>query len=843
MFTNTKRVLAALLAGATTCMAAHAAGVLFTNDKPGNPQPLRWNTSQPIPVYTDLGVFTYDFDGTTPFITNERADELVAFGLNQWSKVPTSTLRARVAGDFTKVPSIGGDVTAKNFTKVWGAFNGGGMHVVYDTDGSILEEYFGISRYEVLGIAMPEFAEDTDGDGYEDTITEAVALMNGWAVSIDDPQANRFAGVITHEFGHAFNLSHSQVNGPMAYFSYPGPGEYFPGVPGCVAPVHAPGSGGNEIAASAIETMFPFIDPYSDRGREMSTIDRPDDIASLSNLYPTAAYRARTGSISGTLRLKDGRTPYSGINVIARNVADPMNDAVSAMTGAQTQGKTGPDGRFRINNLKPGQSYVLYMEEIAAGGYPTAPRMLVSEAEYWDVAESANPGTDTACAATPIVAQAGAPARADLVFNGYRDGVSYAPVTDGYLTDLSRDGGRAAGQYGPTQFVWDAKTGIEVLPASILANNGSMTRNGGKVIVNADLNQNGISSSAIYDFATAQVTDMGSLNGDTCGGSSEIGVASSYGWSLSDSGRAAVGTAYVDADGDGSCEGFSKPEILPFLWTEKGGMRLLDVRGHDFENLGWLRAHTISGDGSVVLGTSNFTSGHAWINGGRRIDLWKKFGATEAYAVNRDGTRVAMDTYKEVTITNPDGSTFPSVLNNGVMVWNPKTDTTIKLPALQWCKVLPIPPSYDWFTGELLDPCANWDQARIDSTYGQIPVGLFDMNDAGTVMIGRMGAFYLNVLEGAMWVDGLGWLKLSEFFRNQGVAEAYRLGMDSPAALNGAGNEMVGGLAGVPMTWYVDMKRVFVCQGGQSSQVGFPAAAVSAVKAGAKLGRCEQLKG
>ena len=40
------------------------------------------------------------------------------------------------------------------------------------------------------------------------------------------------------------------------------------------------------------------------------------------------------------------------------------------------------------------------VEEIVSGGYPTAPRMLVSEAEYWDAAESANPATDTACAAT-----------------------------------------------------------------------------------------------------------------------------------------------------------------------------------------------------------------------------------------------------------------------------------------------------------------------------------------------------------------------------------------------------------------------------------------------------------
>ena len=52
--------------------------------------------------------------------------------------------------------------------------------------------------------------------------------------------------------------------------------------------------------------MFPYIDPYGDRGRQMSTVEHPDDIAGISNLYPTAAYRAGTGTISGTLRLKDG---------------------------------------------------------------------------------------------------------------------------------------------------------------------------------------------------------------------------------------------------------------------------------------------------------------------------------------------------------------------------------------------------------------------------------------------------------------------------------------------------------------------------------------------------------
>jgi hypothetical protein len=39
------------------------------------------------------------------------------------------------------------------------------------------------------------------------------------------------------------------------------------------------------------------------------------------------------------------------------------------------------------------------------------------------------------------------------------------------------------------------------------------------------------------------------------------------------------------------------------------------------------------------------------------------------------------------------------------------------------------------------------------------------------------------------------------------------------------------------------MKQAYVCQAGSSVRVGFPADAVAKVKAGAKLGRCEHLKG
>ena len=60
-----------------------------------------------------------------------------------------------MAGSFAQVPGIGVDITAENVAKVYGKYNGGGLHVVYDTDGRILEDYFGVPKEAVLGIAFP----------------------------------------------------------------------------------------------------------------------------------------------------------------------------------------------------------------------------------------------------------------------------------------------------------------------------------------------------------------------------------------------------------------------------------------------------------------------------------------------------------------------------------------------------------------------------------------------------------------------------------------------------------------------------------------------------------------
>lgn len=808
---NKKTLLAITLLLTTLAGAANAAGPLMTTDGP-DPVPFKWDTSAPIPVYTDGGeAFTFDFDGVTPFITIERANQITQFAFDQWNDVATSTFQAHVAGTIESQIGIA-DVTGANAAELYTQQNGYGFWVLYDTDGSILEDFFGVPRTAVLGIAFPEWATD------EGEIVEATAVINGWNVHESDTDGNRVAGVFTHEFGHGINLSHAQVNGPMGYFSSSFQ-PFYPGVPGCVDPVYRWDWFENPtLDPEHIETMFPFIDHFNAPGQAQSTVNVRDDMVAISNLYPTADYASSFGSISGVLRLKDGKTEYSGINVVARNLSDPFVDAISAMSGDQTQGKVGPDGRFAIHGLTPGEQYVLYIEEIVDGGFPTAPMMLISEAEYWNVAEDSNPAADGACDATPIAAQAGATHTADITFNGYDKGVTFTPIVSAFLTDLAKNGRSSAGVIQNTAFLWDQNKGFTVLPAELIAGNGSLNRNGKQMLVQADLDGNGIHQPVIW--SANHLIELGDLNGDTCGGSSQSGVASATGWDLDASGHTAVGTAYIDQDGDGTCQTSSLGEIMPFIWDRHDGMRLLDTTGI-WPEQPWVRAHSISGDGSVVLGTANFSTAVAWVDEGPAIDLAAAVGARDAYAMSYDGSRVALGGTEGVELWNPQLGTGPDAFTN--------------IGTLRWCHDIP-------YLDFGLDLCETLDEDTITDLVGPVPVLPFDMSDDGTVIIGRAGGFFTG-FESALWIKGLGWTTFNRFLAEQGVVEAGNVPFDNPAAISASGTEVVGGIAGAIFSWLVDLDQVYVCENGVSVLTGFPNGLRAKVAAGAVPGRCEHLDG
>ena len=698
---KTSKIAVALLLSAPLA-TAQAAGPLYLT--PGdNPTPLRWNTSNgPIPLYTDGGeAFTFDFDGTTPFLTIERANEITAHALNQWNSVPTSTFESQIAGTIEDQAGVA-DVTGQNAADFIEQANGYGIWMLYDTDGSILEDYFGVPRWAVLGIAFPEWS-----DGEE--IVESTVILNGWAVYFEDTQGDWFSGVFTHELGHAINLSHSQTSGQLAQISAPWQPLYA-GVPGCVAPTFSQdwelwSPPGSQFASAAVtEVMFPFIDAYSDAGRQQGLLEMPDDAAAVSDLYPSADYFATRGSIAGVLRLRDGRTQYSGINVIARNVNDPLGDAVSGMTGALTQGQVGPDGRFVINNLSPGEQYVVYIEEIVSGGYPTAPQFLVSAPEYWNAAESSDPLTDDTCDATPITAQAGVVKQADITFNGFDKGIQFWPLVDAFATDLSKNGRTVAGGLQGTAFLWNASRGLTVLSPEFVspAAAGQIDRNGNRLIVETDPDGNGILEAAIW--TRNGVTPLGDFNGNSCGISGEAGEAATSPWAISDDGRTVVGLASQDLDGDGWCQGSFNGELAPFIWTEAGGPRLLDTASVDWNQTQFIRADVISGNGRVVLGNAGFSRAVAWIDDGEIIDLAERFGAYAATASNQDGSRVALN------------ARSPEFVEQGVLLWNATGDGSVtNIGGLRWCEDLPL---VSFFGG---DQCEFLSAAEAEEIYGRSP--------------------------------------------------------------------------------------------------------------------------
>src|SRR5215510_11006801 len=142
--------------------------------------PYRWDVSSPVKIYTDNGPFEVIAPQFTP-VSNERADEVVAFAAKQWSSVPTSSFRAEVVGDFASIglPDVHDAATA---AQVIGVDNGGGIHVIYDAEksntfgqGKVLRDFFGVPP-NVLGIATAEIADEATG-----TILEGWMVLNSQA--------------------------------------------------------------------------------------------------------------------------------------------------------------------------------------------------------------------------------------------------------------------------------------------------------------------------------------------------------------------------------------------------------------------------------------------------------------------------------------------------------------------------------------------------------------------------------------------------------------------------------------------------------------------------------------
>jgi len=352
-------------------------------------------------VYTD--------SGNNGMLTNAQSDNLTANAFAQWTNVPTAYFSAAIAGKIT----LGGvvtDITAANAGQVIStdghdAPNGGGIWVIYDTDGTICSNFFGFPP-GVLGVASPEFAEDGTAN-----LTESWVVVNGAAIDPNDTSpypGAYFGGVYTHECGHSIGLAHTQVNGAILFF-----GEN-DGPQGC------PSLSGTLPDVSQMETMYPAIDPTpgSGSGLAEATVEQLDDVAALSDLYPTAGWPTNAGTISGKIFMTDGTTEVTGVNVVARKLTDPLGNATSAISGDHTQGALGADGSYVLHGLTPGAQYVIYVDALKHGAFSTTPTTVNFLEEYWNsTRESGNIDTDTTCSNVPITVGAGGTATANILLN------------------------------------------------------------------------------------------------------------------------------------------------------------------------------------------------------------------------------------------------------------------------------------------------------------------------------------------------------------------------------------------------------------------------------------------
>ncbi len=386
-------------------------GVLFVNAFAAGPlilrapgEPFRWpNGGQNIPFNPDQG-------GLGP-LTNAQAVSETTDAFGRWAAIPTSTVTHVNAG------ALAIDVDETNFVPFFDPAAPDGLSaIVYDEDGAIFDLLFGPNS-GVLGFAGPEWVNPTTGE-----ILEGSGFMNGGAfIGVDPFPISELGSLLFHEFGHYHNLAHTVINGQIVLgdFSGPAPNDTFP-IPSLV---------------DRIETMYPFL--FIGGGQ---ATPHKDDVSSISTIYPEPTFAANTGTITGQIISPNNTTLETGVNVIARNTADPFDDAVSAISSDFTDNFTQGQpfvGVYTLRGLTPGANYAIYVDGILAGGFSTPPRALLPGPEefYNGASESSSPATDDPSIFTPVAAAAGATQTGiDIVFNRFAPGP--IPVSDDGSVEL-----------------------------------------------------------------------------------------------------------------------------------------------------------------------------------------------------------------------------------------------------------------------------------------------------------------------------------------------------------------------------------------------------------------------
>jgi hypothetical protein len=714
-----------------------------------------YDTSTPVPVYFDLGnlgvVSDYStYPPTTVTFDNTVGKNLVTKGFTDWSSIPTATLRANVVGDFSNIGLP--DIDATNITSIIGTSNGRGIYVVFDADGSIMQNFFGVGP-NVLGISSPQFSITGTT-----IITESWTVLNGTAIDPADTAGQNFQGVATHEFGHSLGMAHTQTNGAAFFYNdNVGPNS-------CTSLPYATG-----LTSADVETMYPYINPYvGGTGMAQANIHTTDTMASFSDLYPAPGWIRSTGTIQGKVYDINGKTELTGVNVIARNIANPYVDSTSYETGQLTMGVLGPDGSYTLHGLKPGAKYVVYVDAIMNGGFPTEPLWWLPSAErFWN--GNNNNSAYNPCGYQTITAVAGLPMRADIKFArvpgsptlyqlGYGAGVS----------GLSGDGTTAVGNFGlgGPVFQWTAKTGLVSMNVLSTGTATSISKNGRYI------------SSNLLDPDSGN--DLGAYRWDAKNGWLRVKPIGHCGTDHN---------LTLAVSNEGSVFGYSYntcTDYKAFHGNPSTGVSMEYKSSFQHADGRWAnsRVDQVSADGKTAVGWQEADwggwLGTVWHSGKPELILDANGDPVEeAWAVSSDGSTIA-------------GGVFDGMYPFDGSGWRRATNDT----TLQY--VQPI----------------NSDAS---------PLKPYALSGDGSVMAGFSGDPWFSFQPVPfIWTKELGAVNFDEFVRHQGTAMEQWSSLWTPMAISDDGTTIAGWGLGFQYFggWVLDMKQAFVCHADVSGAGG-----------------------